>query len=349
MRPILHPALVNGRFGDPTLYLETMFEKRVILFDLGNIDALSPRQIQRIEHIFVSHAHIDHFFGFDRLLRVLVGREKQVRLYGPVEFAERVRHKLQGYHWNLVDRYVSDLVFIVTEIDASFATRTVSFRLKNAFAREEAGQGVAAEGVVHSEETFRVSSAVLDHRTPCLAFAIEETAHVNIWKNRLAELALPTGPWLHELKRAVINNEPDDYPIDIPPTATSAARKMPLGRLRYVLTVTPGQKIGYVTDVNDTPANRRAITRLVCGADMLFIEAVFAAEDAALAAERAHLTTVAAGELARAAKVRRVEPFHFSPRYEGQEQRMMAEVEQAFAGDCPRSPSALPSDDPSLV
>lgn len=349
MRPVLHPTLVNGRFGDPTLYLETMFEKRVILFDLGNIDALSPRQIQRIEHIFVSHAHIDHFIGFDRLLRVLVGREKQVCLYGPVEFAERVRHKLHGYHWNLVDRYVSDLVFIVTEIDASFATRTVSFRLKNAFAREEAGQGEAAKGVVHSEETFRVLTAVLDHRTPCLAFAIEETAHVNIWKNRLAELGLPTGPWLHELKRAVINNEPDDHPIHLPPTATSAARELPLGRLRYVLTVTPGQKIGYVTDVIDTLANRRAIARLVCGADMLFIEAVFAVEDAALAIERAHLTTVAAGELARAAKVRRVEPFHFSPRYEGQEQRMMAEVERAFAGGSPQSPSALPSDDPRLV
>src|SRR5450759_3456375 len=162
MRPLLHPMLINGRTGDPALYIETLFEQRAILFDLGDISSLSPRKIRRLEHIFVSHAHIDHFFGFDRLLRVLVGREKQVRLYGPVEFAERVRHKLQGYHWNLVDRYVSDLVFIVTEIDASFATRTVSFRLKNAFAREEAGQGVAAEGVVHSEETFRVSGAVLD-------------------------------------------------------------------------------------------------------------------------------------------------------------------------------------------
>ena len=49
----------------------------------------------------------------------------------------------------------------------------------------------------------------------------------------------------------------------------------------------------------------------------LYIEAAFAEADATLAAERSHLTTRAAGEIARAAKVRGVEPFHFSPRYEG--------------------------------
>jgi ribonuclease Z len=84
--------------------------------------------------------------------------------------------------------------------------------------------------------------------------------------------------------------------------------------------------------VADTPANRRAIVRLVGGADLLFIEAPFAAADAALAADRAHLTT-AAGSIAREARVRRVEPFHFSPRYEGEEARMLSEVMAAFAGE----------------
>ena len=29
--------LINGRTGDPALYIETLFEKRAILFDLGDI------------------------------------------------------------------------------------------------------------------------------------------------------------------------------------------------------------------------------------------------------------------------------------------------------------------------
>jgi ribonuclease Z len=108
---------------------------------------------------------------------------------------------------------------------------------------------------------------------------------------------------------------------------------MPLGELRNVLTVTAGQKIAYVTDVADTAANRKAIIRLAQNADLLFIETPFAEADAALAEERAHLTTVAAGQIAREAEVRRIEPFHFSHRYEAEEQaRLLKEVNAAFAG-----------------
>ena len=333
MRPLLHPNLVNGRSGDPALYIETLFEKRAIMFDLGDISPLSPRKIQRLEHVFVSHTHIDHFIGFDRLLRVLVGREKTISLYGPNGFIEQVQHKLLAYRWNLIDRFMFDLVFIVTEIDAAFATRTARLRLKNAFAIEAADDGRLIDGVLYSEPTFRVTTAVLEHRTPCLGFAIEEGAHVNVWKNRLSELGLPVGPWLRELKRAVIENREDDYPIHVGlRSKTSNEPTMLLGELRSTVTVTPGQKIGYVTDVADTLANRQAIIRLAHNADLLFIEAAFAKADAVLAAERAHLTTTAAGSIAREAAVRRVEPFHFSPRYSGQEGRLLNEVLLAFGG-----------------
>jgi ribonuclease Z len=332
MRPLLHPTLVNGRSGDPALYVETLFENSAVLFDLGDISALSPRKIQRIQHVFVSHAHIDHFVGFDRLLRVLVGREKKINLYGPAGFADRVYHKLQAYHWNLVNRYLSDLVFIVTEISPAHAARINRFRFKRAFAREEIGCQPLIDGVLHSNPTWRVTMAVLEHHTPCLGFALEEAAHVNIWKNRLAERGLPVGPWLIELKRAVTAHRPDDFVIHIGGRSlTSDDNRMPLAALRDVLTITPGQKIGYITDVADTPENQEAIIRLVRGADLLFIEAPFAKADAALAAERAHLTTAAAGRLAREAGVRRLEPFHFSPRYKGQENAMLAEVMAAFA------------------
>jgi hypothetical protein len=55
-------------------------------------------------------------------------------------------------------------------------------------------------------------------------------------------------------------------------------------------------------------------------------------QNVALATERAHLTTEAAGQIARQARVRRVEPFHFSTRYAGQHQRMQDEVMAAFTG-----------------
>ncbi len=327
MRPLLHPSLVNGRSGDPALYVETLFEKRALLFDLGDIAALPPRKILRLEQVFVSHAHIDHFVGFDRLLRLHVGRDKHMRLLGPAGFIEQVGHKLHGYRWNLAESYACDLVLVVTEIDDALASRTVRFRLQRTFAAEELGRGQLADGIVHSEPTFRVATAVLDHGIPVLGFALEEAAHVNVWKNRLAERQLPVGPWLAALKRAVVEGRPDDFPIVIAPS-----HEQPLGVLRDLVTVTPGQKLAYVTDVADTAENREGIVRLARGADVLFIEAAFAEADRALAAARAHLTTAAAGEIARAAGARRVEPFHFSTRYAGEDDRMVAEVEKAFAG-----------------
>lgn len=329
MRPLLHPSLVNGRTGDPALYIETLFERRAVLFDLGDLASLPARKLQRVEHVFVSHAHIDHFIGFDRLLRVHVGREKTLKLYGPNGFIEHVHHKLQAYRWNLVDRYLSDLVLEVTEITSRLDAQKARFRLKNAFVPEDLGSARLAGGVLCHDPAFRVATAVLEHRTPCLAFAIEEPAHINVWKNRLQELELPVGPWLRKLKRAVLENRPDHELIEAgsPPSA----REMPLGVLRKAVTVTPGQKVAYVTDAADTPANRAAIVALAQNADLLFIEAAFAKADAQLAAERAHLTTDAAGRLARAAGARRVEPFHFSPRYSGQDDRMIDEVMAAFA------------------
>ena len=69
-----------------------------------------------------------------------------------------------------------------------------------------------------------------------------------------------------------------------------------LGSLRDLLTVTAGRKIAYVTDMLDTPANRAPSWRSF-RMRTSFIEAAFAGADAALARDRAHLTTTAAEKL----------------------------------------------------
>jgi ribonuclease Z len=333
MRPLFHPALVNGRTGDPALYIETQFANRAILFDIGDIAALSPRKVLHVDHVFVSHAHIDHFFGFDRLLRLLVGREKEIALYGPSGFIDHVHHRLQAYWWNLADSYASDLVFAVTEILSAAESRAARFRLQNAFASEPASDGVIVDGVICSQPAFRVTTAILEHHhAPCLGFAVEEVAHLNVWRSRLADLGLPVGSWLRDLKQAMMEGRPDDHLLRVPAGHGSDVREVPLSALTGLVTVTPGQKIAYVTDIADTAANRAAAVNLVRNADMLFIESPFVQADAALAAERSHLTTAAAGTIAREARVRRVEPFHFSPRYAGQEAQMLNEVNAAFEG-----------------
>ena len=169
-------------------------------------------------------------------------------------------------------------------------------------------------------------AAVLEHHGPCLGYAVAEPAHFNVWKNRLAERGLTPGPWLQALKRAVAEGQDDDVLVDTP------NGREPLAALRLLLSVTAGQKIAYVTDVADTPSNRARIPISRAAPTPSSSNSCFAAADAEQARARAHLTTRAAGEIARLAGARRLEPFHFSPRYEGEEERMLAEAEAAFRG-----------------
>lgn len=325
MRPLLHPRLVNGRFGDPALFVETLHQRGALLFDIGDLSPLSARDLLRIGHVFVTHMHIDHFIGFDALLRVSVGRDKRIAMVGPAGFAAHVHHKLQGYAWDLVHRYQADLVFDVLELIEPERGRRTRFRFKTGFRPEDEAELDVPGGVVAREPGFEVRAAILEHHGPCLCFAVKEPAHVNVWKNRLAERGLPTGQWLQALKLAVTQGQPDGSIIDLP-----GGRSAALGELRDLVTVTTGQKIAYATDLADTEANRSILADLASEADTLFVEARFAAADAKRARERAHLTTEASGEIARRAGVRRVEPFHFSPLYEGEEERMVGEVLAVF-------------------
>jgi ribonuclease Z len=305
---------------------------------LGDLHALPPRRILCLSDIFVSHAHLDHFIGFDHLLRVVLGRDMRLRLYGPEGFGDRVAAKLAAYTWNLARAFRSDLVFEVTEVLGLGEGWKARFRLKNGFAREGLGEAKISDGVLLDEASLRVRCAVLDHRTSCLGFALQEKVHVNIWRNRLAERGFATGPWLSGLKAAILADLPEDTPIPVEWRTESGSREKtrPLGALREsVATVTPGQKIGYITDAAPSAENARAIRELVGQADTLFIEAAFAEADSGIAIERAHLTTHRAGRLVREAGAARVEPFHFSSRYVDDEARMLQEVEAAYRGAAP--------------
>ena len=326
MSPIFSAELVNGPFGDSTLYLDLRFEGRALLFDLGDLGALAPRKILRLSDVFVSHTHMDHFAGFDRLLRLCLGRETAVRLYGPPGFIDRVEHKLAGYTWNLVHNYATDFTLVAHEL-AGEQLRLARFRCHERFRREPLPPRAAPRGLLLDEPGFTVRAEVLDHDVPCLAFALDEKVHVNVWKNRLTEMGLDVGPWLNELKRAVAEGAPDDTPVKTPGPVLS------LGELKArALRLVPGQKLCYVTDVVYGADNARRIAALAAAADLLFIECVFLDEDAGHAARKFHLTARQAGLLARAACAKQVVPFHFSPRYTGREAELRAELERARAG-----------------
>jgi len=334
MRPIFEASLVNRPFGEPGVLIDLKFERRAILFDIGDVTRLPTRKLLRVSDVFVSHTHMDHFAGFDHLLQVCLGRDTGVALYGPARFIGQLEHKLAAYTWNLVENYATDFVITAHELDAGGYVQRARFRSQARFTRESLPARAAPDGTLLDCASFRVRTMALEHHAiPSLAFAFEERTHINVWKNRLDELGLPTGPWLTRLKEQVRAGAPNDTPITVHWRTRDGARDrmISLGELKtQVLEFLPGQKVCYVTDVADNEHNRDALVRFLQGADLLFIETVFLDEDRQHAERKAHLTARAAGEIARAAAVRNAEPFHFSPRYLGRENELRAEFATAW-------------------
>lgn len=175
MKPLFHPSLVNGPFDDPGLYIDFLFEKRAILFDLGDLHALPARKILRVSQAFVSHTHMDHFIGFDRMVRILLNREKQLQLFGPPGFIEQVEHRLASYTWNLVDTFTAGFAIAATEFDGG-ELRSARFRCRNRFTREGETVSPVTDGILLDEETFRVRGAVLDHRIPASPLPLRKSS-----------------------------------------------------------------------------------------------------------------------------------------------------------------------------
>ncbi len=334
MTPLLHPEPINDPFGDPGVYVDFLHERRALLLDLGELAALSSRKLLRVTHVFVSHTHMDHFCGFDRLLRVLLGRPKRLHLTGPAGFIGKLQHKLAAYSWNLAGEGAADLCLHAHELVGDDTLLTTRFCFSSGFQGEPLPAQNVSGGVVLDEANLLVRTVQLDHRIPCLAFSVEEKQHFNVWRNEVAAMGLGVGRWLRDLKQAVMRGEADDTQITARWRENGGLREKtyPLHVLRErLLEMTPGQKLSYVTDAGYTPDNVDRIVALVDRSDMLFIESPFLHQDAAIAERKMHLTARQAGEIARRAHVRRFQQFHFSPRYQGRGEQLRQEGLAAFS------------------
>nr|HID58230.1 ribonuclease Z [Desulfobacterales bacterium] len=334
MRPSFHPRLVNPPLGDPGLFIPFFFEKRALMFDLGDIHSLPPKELLKLTHVFVSHTHMDHFIGFDHLLRIFLGREKTLHLFGPPPFIRNVEGKLSAYTWNLVHNYPNSFNLKVAEVHPNHI-KIKTYESNRRFRAHRKPIQVPFSGILVEEPEFRVSAIHLDHKIPCLGFTIQECFRVNIMKDRLRELDLPVGPWLKRFKEALYDQRDLDQNFEVAwkDGDQELRQNFRLGELaKRIALITPGQKITYITDVLYSPENVQKIVAFAQGADQLFIEAAFLDEDKERAQTKFHLTAKQAGTIARKARVKRFTIFHISPRYTYMTYALQKEAEEAFQG-----------------
>lgn len=327
MKPTFIHRLINNPFEDPSLFIRIIREKRAFLFDIGSIYRLKPGDLQKITDVFVTHTHIDHFVGFDTLLRALLRRDTPLRVYGPANITDCIEGKLRGYTWNLIKEYPLKIKVFCIKEDRIIIS---SFHAENCFERTEDGTS-NFDGTILQEPLLRVKTIQLDHQIPCLSFSLEEEFHININKAALKERALPVGPWLSDLKNAMREEKPGDTEFTI------SNRKYYLEELREITTITKGQKVSYVTDASLSDENIKKIIDLVADSDTLYCEAYFLEKDRERALERFHLTAKTAGKIAKEAKVKNLVVMHFSPKYRKQPETPEDEAMREFRDLTPPS------------
>jgi ribonuclease Z len=321
-RPVAHAGaavalLVNGVFGDPLLHIRLQHQKRSLLFDLGESTGLPARIAHQVTDVFITHAHVDHIGGFVWLLRSRIGILPACRIFGPPGLAQNIMGFISGIHWDRAGERAPR--FEVSELHEQKIYR---YQMRAGETKPEVSADEAApEGILLRDSAFQVRATTLDHRTPVLAFALEMKFDLNVRRDRLAALELTPGPWLSDLKARIASGERETT-IVLPNGAIETA-----GRIAdQVLILRPGPKLAYATDLADTIENRTRLQALAEGAHAFFCEATFCETDAEQGVRTGHLTTKACGEIATAAHVERLIPFHFSSRYQDDAARVYAEV-----------------------
>ncbi len=312
-------TLVGGVFGDPLLHVRLRHRKLSFLFDLGDPARLAAKVAHQVRYVFLSHAHLDHIGGFLWLLRSRIGPFPPCGIFGPVETIRRLENFLGAITWDRIEE--NGPIFEVAEIEGDTLRRA---RLQPGKATQQLSEKPIIEGKILAEDDYTISAAVCDHNTPSVSYSLEFKQEIKVRKKRLAATGWPPGSWLGRLKQCVSTGRTNEE-IQLPDGSSKKAEEL----ISELLIILPGKKLAYVTDLADTPANRRKVTALVRSAHTLFCETSFMEKDKDKAAATQHLTTLAAIRIARDARVERLVPFHFSKRYERNPEAVYRELRDA--------------------
>jgi len=140
-------ALPTLRSNQTAQILET--ESDLYLIDCGEGTQIELRRnkvrVQRINHIFISHLHGDHFFGLVGLLSTmhLLGRKKVVTIHGPAGLEEIVRIQFRN------------------------AGSHLSYQMQFNTVNED-------QKLIHEDKYVKVHSLQLNHRIKTFGFIFEE-------------------------------------------------------------------------------------------------------------------------------------------------------------------------------
>jgi len=300
---------VNSAFEDTSFFVRNIYKKKAFLLDCGRLGNITNSEILSISDIFISHTHIDHFYGFDRILRSCLRSDKTVRFFGPPGIINNIWGKLQGYTWNLVENYT--FIIEAIELNNKLPFKRSVFKSYNAFKPEisECGKEIFDLG-----DGFTLDFAFFDHGTISVGYRINEFIHINIKKNACEKYGLVPGKWLTELKDKLRNEEFSAY---IKVDTTNGVKEHSVKELEEMLVIySPPQDLTFITDIAPTFENYKKAIKFAANSHILLIESMFLKSDILHSIAKKHLTVDIAKDIFFKSGSKYVKFFHFSPKNE---------------------------------
>ncbi len=315
-----YPKIVGFLHDDHSIYIDIRNipgKNQSILIDCGNNHTLSVKDFIKISTIFISHAHVDHFIGFDNILRMNLRENKRIKVIGPAPISSLIHNKLRGYTWNLI--YDSQLEFEVWDI-SKFSIKKFLIKCNEKFSKKHLIEKIPVKNPFIENEYYECSFIILKHDIPSIGYSIKEKDNIKVDKLRLNELGLPEGQWLKKLKTKNFSSG------DI---ITFDSKSYFLQDLYNDLIIfEKGLKISYISDTIYTPALKKKIIDFVKDSDEFYCESTFLKKDIKLAKEYFHLTAEQTATLAKEAGVKKLYLIHLSSRYKPE--KILDEAKQIF-------------------
>lgn len=325
----LEPTFAAGLIDDPILLVRVRPTGRQLMFDCGQLHHLAKRSLNRLDALFISHAHMDHWMGIDSVIRAVHATPRTVNLFGPPGLADKFTHKLAGYDWNLAEPTWGS--FRVNEVFADRLVHTL-FTGPEAFQRHPDGETLRADDApIYRTPHLEVHTAACEHRVQSQIYRINERLRFLVDKNRMMELGLEPGPWLGALKRRVLTGQEMELPLNVLRRNASGVVLEetvtdPCALLKQIERPQTPASIGYVSDVGYSENNRESILGLLRGVDLLLCECTFLQAGKERARASQHLCTADVNELLEELQPSFFLPMHLSKAHSQHAEKLYSEI-----------------------
>jgi ribonuclease Z len=323
-------TIVNGLAGDPAVCLYFRQTGDSLLFDAGNLEPLSNRDLLKVKVVAVTHTHVDHFIGFDRLIRVNVPHFRTIEVVGPAGIIRNIQGKLAGYAWNLLEP--NQVNIIVHEVSPDGSIESVHLSNSNQFLATNPTKTPAPKDpstepakIPLRSSTYNLSAVSVDHGMQVLAYGLSMPDSMSVNKAQLDASALEPGPWISDLQKMAVDGKIKGS------IYISGAEHDALQLAGSLLQPRSGQRLIYVTDMIFSEANIKQLKKLEgAGPNVIICEANYRHEHRQKAFDKFHLTTTQAALTAALLNAKHLQIFHISNLYSGDTDSSLAESDTAF-------------------